>query len=68
MTFSDARISSRFRRVSGRMNCTPLPILSAQGYVLFDKNDYRQTLPVRLEWETNFGTDTYFDATFYWYD
>jgi hypothetical protein len=45
-----------------------LGIVNAAGYAVIPKSKYCRPLPVRLEWETNFGTETYFDAIFYWYD
>lgn len=45
-----------------------LGIVKAAGYAVIPKSEYSRPIPVRLEWETNFGTDTYFDAMFYWYD
>jgi len=45
-----------------------LGIVGAAGYTVIPKSEYCRPLPIRLEWETNFGTDTYFDAVFYWYD
>jgi len=47
---------------------TILGVIDRGGYMLPDKADYCRPLPIRLEWETNFGRETYFDAIFHWYD
>lgn len=47
---------------------TILETINAAGYTVLPKSDYCRELPVRMNWDTNFGTDTYFDAIFYWYD
>jgi len=45
-----------------------LEIIGESGYAIIPKSDYGCELPIRLNWDTNFGTETYFDAIFYWYD
>ena len=45
-----------------------LTTLETAGFTVIPKADYCSPMPVRLEWDTNFGTATYFDAIFHWYD
>lgn len=45
-----------------------LQAIEASGYTVMPKKEYCRQLPVQLKWDTNFGTDTYFDAIFHWYD
>ena len=45
-----------------------LDAVSNSGFAVLPKSEYCRLLPIRLEWETNFGTDTYFDAIYHWYD